>query len=63
MALYNTLIFNAKRYIYECRYREKKPQFNKFVYKIAYIQNLEFEVARKNYTTNKWQDKWSVLSQ
>jgi hypothetical protein len=61
MALYNTLIFNGKRYIYECRFNEKKPEFNRFVYKIGYIKNIEFEVAKANNTTIKWQDKWSPL--
>ena len=63
IALYNTLIFNAKRYIYECRYAEKKPEFNSFVHKIKYIQKTEFEIAKQNNDITKWQEKWSPLEE
>lgn len=35
--LYNTLVFNAKRYIHECRYNENVPDFTVSKFRIAYI--------------------------
>lgn len=60
-ALLCTLIFIAKRYIYECRFKEKNPEIREFKAKLNYIQKTEWELATRNNTVLKYLEKWEVL--
>ena len=56
-----TLILLAKRYIYECRYKDTKPDVRIYKRKINYIQNTEFEIAKSSNTVLKYIEKWEQL--
>lgn len=56
-----TLIFLAKRYIYECRYRDKKPDVRVYKQKVNYVHTTEFEIAKRNNTVLKYIEKWEPL--
>ena len=48
--LFCTLILLGKLHIYESRYKEGKPDIRIYRRKVNYIQNTEFEIAKKNNT-------------
>ena len=56
-----TLILLAKRYIYECRYKNKKPNVRVYKHKVTYMRNTELEIAKKNNTVLKYLEKWQLL--
>ena len=56
-----TLIFVAKRYIYECRMKEQIPFFPMLVNKINYVQKIEFQIAKNNNCTDRWFEKWEPM--
>jgi hypothetical protein len=57
-----TLISVAKRYIYECRFKEKKPNIRIYKYKVNFVKNTEFEIAKQNDTVLKHCEKWDLLN-
>lgn len=58
-----TLIFIAKRYVYECKYADKKPDIRIYNHKVNFIKNTEFVIAKRNGTTLRYLDKWGPLEQ
>ncbi|MDY6822057.1 MAG: reverse transcriptase domain-containing protein, partial [Deferribacterota bacterium] len=56
-----TLILLAKRYIYECRFTSSNPDIQTFKWKVAYLRNTEFEIARRHCTVQKYLKKWEPL--
>ena len=43
-----TLILLAKRYIYDCRYKNEIPKIQIYKWKLNYVKNVEFEIAKRN---------------
>jgi hypothetical protein len=58
-----TLIFMAKRYIYQCKYADQKPDITIFKHRVNYVKNTEFEIAKRNGTILKYMEKWEFLEQ
>lgn len=56
-----TLILTAKRYIYECKYAEKRPDIRTYICKINYVKNTEFELAKRNGKITQFMEKWEAL--
>lgn len=58
-----TLIILAKIFIYECWKKESKPKIQPYKHKIKYLRKIEFEIARKNKTTDTFIEKWNPLTE
>ena len=47
-SLLGTLILLAKRYIYECRFKETTPNIRTFCVKVNFVKNMEWAIAKRN---------------
>lgn len=56
-----TLIFLAKKYIYDCRYLDKKPDIRIFDCKVNFVKNIELEIAKRNGRMLQYLEKWELL--
>lgn len=52
-----TLIYQAKRFIYKCKYQEKQPMFYEFKNYIGFIIEIERQIAMNNNKDCKWIQK------
>jgi hypothetical protein len=56
-----TLIFVAKRYIYNKRIHEEVYTFNLFKVVMHQYKNIEFRIAKDKNSVDDWFEKWSFL--
>lgn len=56
-----TLVFIAKRYIWECRMKTCIPFFPQLRNKVYFTQQIEQQIARNNNNMEKWLEKWEPL--
>ena len=61
-ALACTLILMAKRYIYECRYTNVKPNIIVYNHKVHFIREIEFVIAKRQNNVTQYLDKWDTLA-
>ena len=59
--LFCTLVFRAKRYIYECKYTGTTPCIREYNYKVEFIKNTECEIAKRNGNVTKYLEKWEQI--
>ena len=55
------LIFAAKRHIYKAKVQKVLPSFQSFVREVAYIKEIELQVAKNQNKVHLWTAKWEPL--
>ena len=56
-----TVLFAAKRYIYQSKFKGILPAFQGFLINMEFIKKLEFRIARNNNKIEYWFKKWEPL--
>jgi len=56
--LMNHLIIMCKKYLYNCRMLNSKPNFNQFLSNVIQTKNIEYQIAKKRHKLNIHCEKW-----
>jgi len=57
----NTIIINAKRYIYKAFLQEKEPTLNIFLHVLTNVIRIEQNICKRNSTLSEWEHKWQAF--
>jgi len=57
----NTIIINAKRYIYKAFLQEKEPTLNIFLHVLTNVIRIEQSICKRNSTLSEWEHKWQAF--
>ena len=55
--LLSTLVFEAKRFIYQSRHGSRRVQFKQFLQKVIHLKRIEEQIGRKNNKVEIWQKR------
>jgi len=55
----NTIIVNAKKYIYNTFVKDGKPKLEIFLHLLSKVIEIEYNMYKRKNNVSEWQSKWS----
>ena len=55
----NTIIVNAKKYIYNTFVKDGKPKLEIFLHSLSHVIQIEYNIYKRKKNVSEWQRKWS----